>query len=250
VKQDDRNARLTHSADISVDWSLLPQPADEAEMLPSAVHPSYPTGHPYRRPRPYISTPKLSSLLHSNLALLGPSIGPAKGSKNQAESGEGSDAALARPLKGLAPHVLLRAATDTAANPPHWPFRRFGPGPGGASALQRHAARHPHRPTRDVWADLGLSEILPLGVEQDPLKMGVAEAREELPLAMNEHGEEEEIDEEGLLGQIGMTQADKLAAELEGLAARNRPPGDETLADWAAALPLLHERRRWGVKAE
>ena len=80
--------------------------------------------------------------------------------------------------------------------------------------------------------------------------MGVAEAREELPLAMNEHGEEEEIDEEGLLGQIGMTQADKLAAELEGLAARNRPPGDETLADWAAALPLLHECRRWGVKAE
>ncbi|CEH17168.1 hypothetical protein CBOM_03233 [Ceraceosorus bombacis] len=179
---------LDRDMDIHVDSSLLPTLEDEGELLPSAAHPSYPTGRPRRNVIPYVSEPKLSPLLHNNLALLNGTRGGGAGHSGRGmgeggdkDANEGSEAALKKPLVELPAHLALRAATDVAPHRSAWPFKAYGPGPGGASSLQRFEQRHPQRAEREIWADLGLSEFLPRGREGDPLRSCVGDARHELP---------------------------------------------------------------------
>lgn len=228
-------------ADIAIDESLLPSLNDENEMLPSQVHPSYPTGQPYKRPKPYVSAPKLSPLLHTNLALLGSSKG--------AKDGEASEAALQRPLLAPPAHLLLRAATDTASQSPDWPFKRYGQGPGGISALRRNERRRPHRPQRELWAEIALAELLPLGRERDPLKALEHDSRPAARAGSDSDGEAEHDSSDALLWRTGIARAEQLRIDLE----RRDGERDDALQEqmereWESRAPggEAAETRHWG----
>lgn len=123
--------------------------AEDGESLPAEIHPSHPYGNLYQTVPPYNSRPKLPA--HRGFRIS--AIEDAEGKANEMDD-------VSAP-----PHLILRARQSIAPNPPSWPFRRFGPGPGGPNALLRAESIRPWRPYKAIWADLGLEELLPNGAK-------------------------------------------------------------------------------------
>lgn len=118
--------------------------AEDGESLPSEIHPSYPYGNLHQHPSSYTSRPKLP---------------PRRG--NRYQPSDDADGKTNRVI--IPPHLAHRARQSVAPNPPTWPFKRFGPGPGGPNALERAESNRFWRPYKAVWADLGLEELMPAG---------------------------------------------------------------------------------------
>ena len=121
--------------------------AEDGESLPSEIHPSHPYGNLHHHSLPYTSRFKLP-----------PRRGLGHQSGEEPIQRDSQTDGASMPL-----HLGLRARQTIAPNTPVWPFRRYGPGPGGPNALQRAESKRPWRPYKAVWADLGLEELLPVG---------------------------------------------------------------------------------------
>ncbi|WFD34590.1 hydroxymethylglutaryl-CoA synthase [Malassezia cuniculi] len=179
---------------ILVPESMFPAPADlDGDTLPGEHHPSYMFGNPYHiHHGPHTlqplgsSQPKLSPRLHAKLALhavehLDDALAAVStGSENARAAvapprgiADGSDdeeditvRAFSRKKDGsveLATHLQMRAHTSTAAQPPQWPFKRFGPGSSTrpyAALFRADYASHAY-PEVDVWADFALERLVP-----------------------------------------------------------------------------------------
>lgn len=123
--------------------------AEDGESLPAEIHPSHPYGNLHQTALSYTSRPKLP---------------PRQGLRYQSAE-DNDDKADHMEVVSAPAHLSLRARQGIAPNAPNWPFRRFGPGPGGPNALTRAENTRPWRPYKAVWADLGLEELLPMGTK-------------------------------------------------------------------------------------
>ncbi|KAE8269762.1 hypothetical protein A4X09_0g2585 [Tilletia walkeri] len=182
---------------IAVPEGLIPPAIDnDADVLPSEQHPSFPYGNPFsgvssQVNTPFASRPLLDPKLHLNLELAhaaesrsrirneDPPLDDAfTNIANTGIQGAGLAPTVASADGGgpsaqdhvLAHHLQLRAATAQGPTNPHWPFKRFGPGrlssaspSGGAGALLRAERERIQSPVREVWADLALEALLPRG---------------------------------------------------------------------------------------
>lgn len=171
---------------------MLPAPADlDGDTLPSEFHPSFLFGDPFHiHNGPHTlqpigsSQPKLSPRLHAKLALHGVDhvddvLATVSAGPETARAAIASKKAIANdseeddiPIRAyrrrgdhveLAPHLQMRASTSTAAQPPHWPFKRFGPGPSARpyAALFHADCTSLAYPEVDVWADFALESLAP-----------------------------------------------------------------------------------------
>ncbi|UZJ54048.1 hypothetical protein CBS101457_003368 [Exobasidium rhododendri] len=123
--------------------------AEDGESLPSEIHPSHPYGNLHHHPLPYNSRSKLP---------------PRRGIRFDATteiSGRNSQA----DAMDVPTHLATRARQSVSPCTPIWPFKRFGPGPGGPNVLERAENNRYWRPYKAVWADLGLEELLPSGAK-------------------------------------------------------------------------------------
>lgn len=118
--------------------------AEDGESLPAEIHPSHPYGNLHTTTASYVSRAKVPSRR-----------GLAFQAAEEADSRHHTDAST------MPAYLSIRSRQGIAPNTPTWPFKRFGPGPGGSSALTRAESKRPWRPYKAVWADLGLEELLP-----------------------------------------------------------------------------------------
>lgn len=151
--------------------------AEDGESLPAEIHPSYPYGNLHQTVPSYNSRPKLPARRGFRF----PTTEESEGKADQTEK-------LSAP-----PHLALRARQGIAPNAPIWPFRRYGPGPGGPNALSRAESTRPWRPYKAIWADLGLEELIPQGAKiKDGLPRHVRDSdRAHLPQEGESHDTEQ-----------------------------------------------------------
>lgn len=244
--------------DIYVRPSLLPKtpiayPSGVGDdPLPSEQHPSYPFGRPIT-PRPHGSHPRaslpnpiLTSRAFQNEAAAWNGVGAFAGSSGAAgegtageiemggpseAAGGGSSEALAKPLNSL-PAYLARlrstaiatsaASLGHASNLRAWPFPRFGPGPSLVKARaedeDEDAAGGAAEAAREMWLELDLETLLPVGRERDPLDYLSSRTSK---LVGNSSAEE--IQREQMLDAIEADLEARLAAEATAAAHRGEP---------------------------
>lgn len=116
--------------------------AEDGETLPFEFHPSHPYGDLHQPMYGFSSKLKVPNGRHQHTT----ATEPIKQEDNHSMQS-----------------VLHRARHSTGANPPHWPFRRYGPGPSGSNCLVRAELSRPWRPYRNVWTDLNLENLIPEG---------------------------------------------------------------------------------------
>lgn len=140
--------------------------AEDGETLPSELHPSYPYGDLHAPSTPYIRASKLPANQYSGHSTDMVSYHAFHHDYHTARRPS------ALPAAPISERMVARARQMTGNNPAPWPFRRFGPGQGGPSALARAESRRPWRPYRAVWTDLDLEGLAHAhqGLPCDPLK--------------------------------------------------------------------------------
>lgn len=160
--------------DIRIDYEEQIFPiavAEDGETLPSQLHPSHPYGDVHLPAPPYTTKVKAGMVRHGLGYVPQESAGsPPNGeqptdlitSSPDMHRGwiSGAHAPLDDAASRLPPHLTVRARQSVAPNPPRWPFKRFGPGASGPSALMRSELSRPWRPYRAVWAEMDLATLL------------------------------------------------------------------------------------------
>lgn len=151
---------------ISEEEQLFPIAiAEDGETLPSELHPSHPFGDLHQPALPYSDR---FQVLRRPAGMEEASKGKSKKRKRpmdgkeldkfaeeekSEDEEEEDDDDPDEKESGQSNHLSI------ALNPPRWPFKRFGPGPGGPNSLLRSEFRKPWRPYRAVWTELDLGSM-------------------------------------------------------------------------------------------
>ncbi|KAK0543888.1 hypothetical protein OC846_005766 [Tilletia horrida] len=240
---------------IAVPEGLIPPAIDnDADVLPSEQHPSYPYGNPYaglssQVNTPFASRPLLDPKLHLNLELAHAAEARARARNEDPpiddvfanmtntgiqNAGVAPSAAYAdgggpsAQDHALAHHLQLRAATSHGPTNPIWPFKKYGPGrmssstpSGGAAALLRAERERVQLPLREVWADLALEALLPRGKVLPFQNLGPGGALA-MPSQQRQPHNTNRSEADPL--QLGLQAPDRVGAQIPGSTAV-RPPG-------------------------
>ncbi|PWN37738.1 uncharacterized protein FA14DRAFT_153097 [Meira miltonrushii] len=131
--------------------------AEDGETLPSELHPSHPYGDLHQPSLPYSN--RFQVLRRPG----GPDEAPngkARKRKRQQDKAE-EDNSEEEDDSGPDDNADSSQSNhfSIALNPPRWPFKRYGPGPGGPNSLMRNELRKPWRPYRAVWTELDLGSM-------------------------------------------------------------------------------------------